>query len=195
MYNSSIKGQGRTLKFRQKIEIPHKVFFNDLSKIYMREEFKSADCVYSDIAWKYGYKIFNDNAKNSPNSYFEYCTNANKLVELLRVPSFLVAGKAHRKFFPKAIPCEIELNNSGISMPDCRIFVWNYDYDYRIKTTKELIEILSKRFHNPLDFSCGTGEHLMKFDDFIACDIDRDCLTYLSILVQERSKNIGTTKT
>lgn len=194
MYNSSIKGQGKRIKFSQHIETPHKIFFNDMSKNYMCEEFKSCDVVYSGIAWQYGYKIFNNNAGNVPNEYHVYCENINKLIEELNVPAFITGGKAHAKFFPKAKVYDVDLNNGGASMPNCKLFVWNYDhYDKSIKSTVELIDKLSKEFHKPLDFSCGYGEHLMKFDDFVGCDIDKDCLTYLSI-INERRRADGQTK-
>lgn len=188
MYNSSIKGQGRSITFSKYIEIPHKVFFNDMSKKYMCEEFKSCDMVYSGIAWQYGYKIFNDNAGNIPNEYRIYCENINKLIEELNVPSFITGGKSHIKYFPKAKIFDIDLNNGGANMPNCKIFVWNYKYNGECKTTTNLINKLSKEFHKPLDFSCGYGEHLLKFKDFIGCDIDKNCLTYLSIISNERDK-------
>lgn len=193
MYNSSIKGQGKKKRFSTHIDTPHKIFFNDMSKNYMREEFKTCDCVYSGIAWQYGYKIFNEDAGNVPNEYSQYCININKLIEELGVPAFITGGKAHKKYFPKAQVFDIDLNNCGTNMPNVKIYVWNYpDYDSSIKSTTELLGRLCKEFKKPLDFSCGYGEHLLKFDDFIGCDIDKDCLTYLSILYQERNKAHGT---
>ena len=190
MYNSSIKGQGKRKTFPFKKEIEGTVFYNDMSKVWWRKEFLSCDCVYSGIAWQYGYKIFNENAGNVPNSYSDYCKNINLLIENLGVPAFITGGKGHKKFFPKAKMYDIDLNNSGAYMPNCKLFVWNYEqYDDGIKSTSELLDRLCKEFKKPLDFSCGYGEHLMRFDEFIACDIDRDCLTYLSILLEERKAN------
>lgn len=187
MYNSSIKGQGRTMRFKSHTFIPDKVFFNDMSKNYMCECFKTCDVVYSGIAWQYGYKIFNDNAGNIPNEYSEYCKNINKLIEELGVPAFITGGKSHAKFFPNAKMFNIDLNNSDSNMPNCKLFVWNYDhYDTSIKTTTQLIERLSKEFNKVLDFSCGYGEHLLKFRDFVGCDIDKNCLTYLSLAAKTR---------
>lgn len=189
MYNSSIKGQGQRRHFAQHIEIPNRIFFNDMSKNYMHEAFKSCDCVYSGIAWQYGYKIFNENANNIPNEYSEYCMNINKLIEELKVPAFITGGKNHKRYFPNAKMYDIDLNNSGARIPNCHLFVWNYDnYDISITKTTDLVNKLAQEFHKVLDFSCGFGEHLMKFEDFVGCDIDRDCLTYLSILYQQREK-------
>lgn len=188
MYNSSIKKQGKKIEFKKQIEIPGKVFFNDMSKSGYREEWRECDCIYSGIAWQYGYKIFNENAGNIPNEYSQYCKNINTLIETLKVPSFITGGKQHRKFFKNAKEFDIDLNNFGTDMPGVKLFVWNYDYNGECRGTSELLSKLSKEFRKPLDFSCGYGQHLLKFDDFIACDIDRNCLTYLSILVQEKEK-------
>lgn len=188
MYNSSIKGQGKKMSFDTQIEIPGKVFFNDISKNYICNEFKACDCIYSGIAWQYGYKLFNQNANNIPNEFSDCCRNINKLIEEMNVPAFITGGKGHKKYFPKAKMYSIDLNNCGANMPNCILFVWNYDYDPSIRSTTELIGRLSKEFQKPLDFSCGYGEHLLKFKDFIGCDIDRNCLTYLSILTQERDR-------
>lgn len=198
MYNSSLKGEGRKIKFGSKIEIPHKVFFNDMSKNYWHEDFERADCIYSGIAWMYGYKIFNQEADNIPNSWAQYVKNINSLIEKMRVPAFITGGKQHIRFFPNAQIIEgITLNNnSEANIPLCRLFVWNYDIEklQGIDNTMTLLKHLAKEFKCPLDFSCGYGEHLLRFDDFIGCDIDRNCLTYLSILYQEKEKANGTTK-
>ena len=192
MYNSSIKGQGRKTTFSQHIEVPNKIFFNDMSKNYMCEVFKTCDCVYSGIAWPYGYKIFNDEAGNVPNAYSEYCKNINTLIEELGVPAFITGGKIHKRYFPQAVSYDIVLNNCGTNMPGAKIYIWNYNnYDENIGTTTELLNKLQKEFIKPLDFSCGYGEHLLKFKDFIGCDIDKNCLTYLSIIYQEKNKAEG----
>ena len=189
MYNSSIKGQSKLMRFRMKEDIPHEVFFNDMSKTYMREEFKSCDCVFSEIAWSYGYGIFNERAGNSPNDYSEYMRNIQKLILELNVPSFVVCGKPASKFFDKAESFPITIDTSETNMPNCRLYVWNFDYTQLFQRTSELMRFLSERFHKCLDFSCGYGEHLLKFDDFIGCDINKDCLTYLSILKKEKDKH------
>lgn len=194
MYNSSIKGQSHHIHFleAEQIEIPHKIFFNDMSKTYMRDEFKECDVIFSEISWRYGYGIFNERAENSPNNYTDYLNNIQKLIKELGIPSFVVCGKPVAKYFAGAKAYPISIRTSGTNMHGCQLYVWNYNYLYQFKDTKELIAFLSKTFEKCLDFSCGYGEHLLMFKDFIGCDINKDCLTYLSILETER-KN-GKTK-
>lgn len=191
MYNSSIKGQGKNISFRNHIEIPHKVFFNDMSKTYMREEFRDCDMIYSEMSWPYGYQGFNENAGNAPSPFRDYATNINRLIEELGVPAFIICGKNVAHFFPRAERFSISITTSGTQMQGCQLYVWNYSYNGECDTTDRLTTKLSKEFHKPLDFSCGYGQHLLKFDDFIGCDINKDCLTYLSILYQEREHADG----
>lgn len=188
MYNSSIKGQDDAIALRGNIEIPHKVFFNDMSKTWYRSEFSSCDVIFSEISWIYGYGAFNEKAGNSPNAYSDYIININRLIESLDVPAFIVCGKNIKRYFPKAKMYPITINNAGRNMPGCTLYVWNYDYNELFAGTKELIDGLSGSFKKCLDFSCGYGEHLLKFDDFVGCDINRNCLTYLSIITQEKEK-------
>ena len=193
MYNSSIKGQSNDVKMDAIIEIPNQVFFNDMSKNHICEVFKTCDVIFSEIAWNYGYKGFNENAGNTPASYTEYLNNIQKLICELGVPAFIVAGKPAAKHFNKAKRYQTKINTSGTNMSGCQLYVWNYDYDGRFSDTKSLIEWMTKTFRKCLDFSCGYGEHLLGFEDFIGCDINRNCLTYLSILKAERdAKRNGT---
>lgn len=190
MYNSSIKGQGRKMQFKEKLEIPHKVFFNDMSKNYMCEEFRSCDVIYSEISWIYGYKGFNEKANNEPSTYNDYVENINKLIVELNKPAFIICGKNVSDKFPSAKMFPIKINSAGTNMDSCTLYVCNYDYyDEGKEDTQKLTDFLAEHFNKCLDFSCGYGEHLLKFKDFIGCDIDRNCLTYLSILVQEKEKN------
>lgn len=198
MYNSSIKNQGTKKQFSEYIEIPNKIFFNDMSKNYMYDVFKSCDVIYSEIAWSYGYQIFNENAKNNANSYKQYIENVNKCIEELCVPAFIVCGKSVSGFFKNANSLPIKITTSNTNIDGCRLYIWNYDgfenNKLYLPNTLLLIKYLSKNFHKCLDFSCGYGQHLMNFDDFIACDIDKNCLTYLSILYQEKEKYYGKTE-
>ena len=189
VYNSSIKGQGQKAVFSKHAEIPNKVFYNDMSKTYMREEFRDCDVIFSEIAWQYGYKIFNEKAGNSPNPYAEYLRNIQKLILELGIPAFIVCGKSAARYFDKAKSYPIAIRTSGTNMPGCQLYVWNYDYTHDFKDTKELVAFLSQNFKKCLDFSCGYGEHLLSFNDFVGCDINRECLTYLSLLETERRKN------
>lgn len=189
MYNSSIKGQSHDRKFSQHLEIEGKVFFNDMSKNYIREEFRSCDVIFSEMSWSYGYKGFNEKAGNEPGEYLDYVKNINRMIEELGVPAFIVCGKPVARYFPNAKAYPIKINTSETNMSGCQVYVWNFDYDkIGADNTIDLINYLCKNYGKCLDFSCGYGEHLLKFFDFVGCDINRDCLTYLAILTSQRDK-------
>lgn len=187
-YNSSLKDKGHDARFSSQIQIPHKVFFNDMSKTYMQDEFKSCDCVYSEIAWLYGYKGFNEKADNTPNKYMDYVDNIARLIKELDVPSFIICGKNIKSHFIGAKMMPITITTSKQNIKGCTLYYWNYDLDRSFSGTDELTDFLSQTFNKCLDFSCGYGQHLLKFKDFIGCDINKDCLTYLSLLLQEDTK-------
>ena len=192
MYNSSIKGQAKRIKFDKKLELKDKVFFNDLSKNIPIKAFKCCDVVYSEISWSYGYRMFNQQAVNKANDYSNYLHNVNACIEELQVPSFIVCGKQARNFFTNAKCIPIKINSAGTNINGCQLYIWNFDDDIlkSIVDTKTLLNFLSKKYSCCLDFSCGYGEHLLQFKDFVACDIGRDCLTYLTILVQQQERSV-----
>ena len=181
MYNSSIKGQGTRVSFTEHEEVPEKIFFNDLSKNGFAEPFRRCDVIFSEIAWQYGFGVFNERAGNEPSAYSDYLDNINKLVHELNVPAFIICGKNAAKHFTDFRTAEIKINLSGTSMAGCVLYIWNYS-GATPKTTSALIMQLQSQFKCCLDFSCGYGEHLIGFEDFVGCDIDRDCLTYLTRL-------------
>lgn len=189
MYNSSIKGQNHDIVIGTfNIEIPHEVFFNDMSKNYFCEEWRDCDVIFSEIAWVYGYPRFNEKAKNEPNKYSEYLHNIHLLIEKMNVPSFIVCSKNLKRYFVGAKMYPFAITTSNTNMNGCTLYVWNYNKDIsHIHDTNSLLDLLSKEFDKCLDFSCGYGEHLLKFKDFIGCDIDRNCLSYLSILKEQRN--------
>lgn len=190
-YNSSIHGQGTKCTFDKHIEIPGKIFFNDMSKTWDLPVFATCDCVFSEIAWPYGYDGFNKLANNVPNSYAEYIQNVNRCIEKLSAPSFVVCGKPAKRYFKNASMQEIAITTADTNMKSCTLYTWNVNDLPDVNDTKSLIRWMTKRYRKCLDFSCGYGSHLLNFDDFVACDINRDCLTYLSILYQEKSGGIN----
>lgn len=192
MYNSSIKGQSQHASYEKHDTIPNKVIYNDMSKNHMLDSFKSCDVIYSEIAWAYGYSIFNDRAGNAPNEYSEYLCNINRCIEELGIPAFIVCGKPAKRHFKQASMYEITITTSGTKMNKCTLYVWNSEFDERIITTSALLESLAGKYNKCLDFSCGYGEHLLQFKDFVACDVDLNCLTYLCERYKE-AKN-GKTK-
>lgn len=188
MYNSSIKGQSTLKKSDDLYEIENQVFINDMSKNYMHEAFKTCDVIFSEISWQYGYKIFNERAKNAPNEYSEYMNNINKLINELKAPAFIVCGKPASKYFKDAKQYPIKINTSNTNMNGCTLYVWNHYYTEPFEDTESLTDYLSKRYSKCLDFSCGYGEHLLKFDDFVGCDINADCISYLAKLKEKKDR-------
>ena len=188
MYNSSLARKSDSFHSDLLLQIPDKIFFNDMSQVYMQDCFKSCDVIYSEPAWNYGYKNFNAVAGNSsPEPWAQYMRNINKLIKELGVPSFIVCGKQSARYFPDAEMklCSIVRKDKFIS--GANVFVWNYALPDGEWDTEKLIGKISKEFKKCLDFSCGYGEHLLAFEDFVGCDVNRECLTWLANAYKEKS--------
>lgn len=194
MYLSAIKGKSTEYHGDFK-PIDGMVFYNDLSRRCVRPEFERADFVYSEPAWLNGYYKFNEIAGNSDcESWKEYVTNIDRLVHALGKPSFVTGGVSHGKYLTGWDRREIRLAHDNVEInatSNTRIYLyfWNYDLDFCPDTVMDLLrELKSRGFKCPLDPSCGFGEHLLTFDDFVACDINTDSLAWLSDQVRSRNE-------
>lgn len=68
------------------------VFRHDISK-GISPRFKKADCIYSEPAWRHGYKKFmqRSNTTDFP-PYKDYLLNQEKVVKELGIPAFILCG-------------------------------------------------------------------------------------------------------
>ena len=184
MYNSSLKGKNVPMTGVPYVEIPEKVFEHDMTIRETPDCFKTCDCVYSEPAWQYGYPIFNERAGFvASDGWSAYSKSIDRTVMEIGKPAFIIGGKIHARHFADADDRrEIEIMHDGTSLGGAFVYLFNgADYDDSVvRTTDGLTDYLCKEYEKALDFSCGYGEHLLKFRDFIGTDIDRNCLAYLS---------------
>lgn len=153
------------------------VFKHDLNN-GLPELFKNCDCIYSEPAWKSGYEIFKKRANVIDFGYKDYMNSIEKTIKELNKPTFIVGGKHMLKYLKPDHQIDIRFNGFY-----ALLLQWNTDL-IEVKNNLKIIEYLSEKFNTVLDFSCGYGQHLFKFNNFIGSDINGKCIYYLA-------KNMG----
>jgi hypothetical protein len=139
-----------------------------------REEFLSCDCIYVEPAWRSGYETFQRRAGVKGKTFDEYIAAIKDVVAALNKPTFLVGGKHMLRALEPESAQPIRLYRF-----DAQLLLWNSPAAGTMtpmKTTLDLQRWLG-RYARVLDFCCGYGEHLRQFKTFVACDINKKCVT------------------
>lgn len=149
------------------------VFKHDLND-GVHELFSKCDCIYSEPAWQNGYELFIERADEKSLTYKDYLKSIESVIIELKNPSFIVGGKHMLRYITPHNHINIRFNGFNA------ILMFWFSNIIEVKNNKELLDILSKTYYTVLDFSCGYGEHLLKFDNFIGCDINDKCIYYIA---------------
>jgi hypothetical protein len=137
-------------------------------------EYYKADVIYSEPAWRSGYNLFSSRANSKNNNYNLYLESMLKCIKELKKPSFIITGKhAINKLNPDFVT-EIKLHEYSSLLA-----IWNYE-EIKFKNNSEAIEFISKKFNTVLDFNCGYGNAISKFNNFIASDVNKKCIYYIA---------------
>lgn len=140
--------------------------------------FKESDCIYSELAWRNGYELFQIRAGNDAKkvTFKQYLLNVENIIEKLQKPTFIIGGKHMLKTLDPPNHSEIKLNGFK-----AMLMMWNTD-SISAPTVEILLSCLRDyyNFKKPLDFCAGYGEHLSKFKSFIGCDINKKCIYFMA---------------
>lgn len=131
------------------------VFRHDISK-GVSPRFKKADCIYSEPAWRHGYKKFmqRSNTTDFP-PYKEYLLNQEKVIKELDIPAFILCGADMLRTLKPQWVQDIyfypykDNKNFKVAIYNCEQFKFGSDH--------ELLGILAEKFNTILDFNCGYG--------------------------------------
>ena len=142
------------------------------------DEFRNAQCIYSEPAWHYGYDEFRKRAGLDESSYDFYLSNILRIIYELNIPSFIVMGKRMAKKLRPEKLGDVYLH-SYKSIQGC----WNCE-PINCSNNFDLASKVANRFDNILDFSCGYGiiarELYKKNKKFICSDINKKCVYYIA---------------
>jgi len=149
------------------------------------EEFRLCDVIYSEPSWLMGYEKFLSRASTEGSDYKKYIESISGIIKKTNKPIWIVTGRHALKHFP--IPHhsqEIKLFHH-----DAFLLGWNdRSLDWTdfgsIKTTDNLLEILSDTYDRVGDFCCGYGNtaraFLNKGKEFVMSDINGKCVYYIA---------------
>ena len=188
MYHSSLKGKNSETEKIEYVEVPNKIFFHDMTENDIPDAFRTCDCVYSEPSSRYGFSIFNERAGMVvKDDWKTYVKNIDRTIMVLNVPAFIICGQEFLKYMPNVADVrDVVLNTNNKKLCDCKVAIFN-TVSPDLKTSSEIISYIAANYKKVLDFSCGYGEHMMNFQDFVATDINRDCLAYLSKKWREKN--------
>jgi len=136
--------------------------------------FYEADVIYSEPAWRSGYKTFIDRTDCKNDDFNLYLFSIQRIINELKKPTFIITGKhAINKLNPDYIT-EIQLHGYSSLLA-----IWNHD-KVEFKDNWEAIDKLSEKFNTVLDFNCGYGNVASKFKNFICSDLNKKCVYYIA---------------
>ena len=125
------------------------VFQYDLCKGYT-PLFKGADAVYAEPPWQQGYQAFLQRSGVSGSTFGIFLERILEIILQLGIPSYLILGKhmVSRLKPPMQIP--LRLRGRG-----CLLGVWGESSMPLAGTNIEVLDYVSDRYSNVLDFCCG----------------------------------------
>lgn len=140
------------------------------------KSFKNCDVIYSEPAWRHGYKKFHERANiEMKTTYNEYLESITNLIKELGKPSYIVTGQhAVKKLNPdRSVPIKLYKHNAVLC-------IWNEGKKISAPTNTLLLEELSKNYKKILDFSSGYGIVCRFFKKFVCTDIGGQCIYYIA---------------
>ena len=155
--------------------------------------FRSADVIYSEPSWKDGYEKFQDRAGSlGDKSYYGfivYIESIKKVIEELKIPTYLIMGKHMQKRLNPDLTMNIMLHAYKSVLG-----VWNAEFP-EVKTNQDVLKSISEKYSCALDFSCGYGNTAVAMlrhrKQFICSDVNKKCVYYIATEIMGRKKNNG----
>lgn len=159
------------------------VFQHDICKgLDAHGLFKKCDAVYSEPAWRPGYKAFTDGTIADGSTYANYLDGIVRCIRELGVPAFILCGKSMlRKLEPDRIEkARFEYHKFN----DARFAIYNYAGEFPAKDEIQAKDFITTHFKNVLDFSCGYGgladAAIRNGCNATLSDINTDCIQYIA---------------
>ena len=129
-------------------------FVYDVESNIFHESFSNADCIYTEIPYIHGYKIFNQRAKTKGNGYKLFIESIYKLVMQINVP-FYICGQFNLPIFK---PFYVDKIYSPIHK--AHLHLYSNDKNCNHKSIDVLMEYILNKHNVVLDFMCGYGNTL-----------------------------------
>lgn len=155
----------------------HTGILHDMSDVNIPALYHKADCVYSEISWRFGYPVFMQRA-NANGQFSDYIDGINRLITALNKPVYLVGSVTDMKKMKAdhIIPITFKTSTMPHGWGYCGI--WNAN-ELNVKSHIEVLGHVKKTYKTVLDFSCGylsIADILLPEVKFILGDINPVCI-------------------
>lgn len=173
-YHSAFSAAKSDLQELDAFERGGKLVFQHDIKNGVHPTFYDCDFVYTEPAWKRGYEPFQKRANVEMSTHDEYLESIKSIIVELQKPTIVIGGLHMLKILSPLYYTPIQLHQM-----DSIAMFWNM-HPITTKKTFDLLDILTVRHGTMLDFSCGYGSHLHRFNNFICSDINKKCVYYVA---------------
>lgn len=173
-YHSAFSDAKTNLRELDVFKRGNKLVFQHDIKNGTHPAFHDCDFVYTEPAWRSGYEKFQIRANVEMSTHKKYLVSIKSIIEELQKPTIIIGGLHMLKVLSPLYYTHIKLHQM-----DSIAMFWNMS-PITTKKTVDLLDILAVRHGTMLDFSCGYGSHLHRFNNFICSDINRNCVYYVA---------------
>lgn len=158
------------------------VFARDICSEYSIVDISGMDFIYSEPAWRTGYKIFIERAgqRMQDDSYRNYLDHIKKLISRYNLPTYILMGYRMKKYLNPERCIDTNVH-------DMKAFIGIWNSDIEIVPSRNNLEFLESIFHRyncVYDFSCGYGNTariaLRLGKKFMCSDINKQCIYYIA---------------
>ena len=143
-------------------------------------EFSEAGCIYSEIAWRAGYKSFTTGTEAEHTSHGDYLAGLLSVIYSLQVPTLIVCGKHEERLLHPH-------DSKGIRFTyhhcQARLCAWYTHVPEHVVNDIGACNYLIDAYDNILDPCCGFGNTmtraLQRGRGCIMADVDPECVQYV----------------
>jgi len=134
--------------------------------------YRQADAIYSEPAWRDGYRKFLARAGQIGSSSFaDYLEAIRAVVLSLGKPAYIVAGRHMLRELEPDFTIPVQLHGYLAYAA-----IWNAPAPEEVVTTDDLLVYVCEHHETILDFSCGYGNVARTARRCICSDINRHCV-------------------
>jgi hypothetical protein len=155
-------------------------FVHDLLRGPLPDEYAACDVFYADLPWPAGFAEFERRAGLAPGrSYGEFMAAVSRIINTVRRPILLTAGKLALRHLPKS-PAIVSSKLNGAA---CVVIMFHADIQPACSETVALLGWLAERYGCIGDFCCGYGRAGRIFAErgkrFVMSDYNPECIGYI----------------
>jgi hypothetical protein len=167
-------------------------FVHDISSGVIPDEYRQADVLYSEPAWRHGYEKFSECLEVKPvGGYDAYLATQLKFIRDTGIPAFLVIGTSMIEQCDPKHAHPVKLRGG-----DAVLAVWNTTLAVTVHECDRFIDHLAASYECVVDPSCGYGNVARWFHKqgkmFVATDINPVCIGVIARRLGDEARSVST---